>query len=134
MFKNCESQAYSLPLIFRILGYFLNMGANSCSFNKLGRFCFNTVERMLAYGYFRKNAFSFKAHVSIQCIVKLSIRIDYPFPSTLFSFYFIRHSQFESMYLLFDNSRVFFFYSSDGKLLEVWSPQPVYVRGGHQQL
>ena len=90
-------------------------------FSQFRRFYFNTVEQILAYGYFgkiRKNALPFKTHVSIKCIVKLSIRIYYPTPSTLFWFYFIRHSQFKSMYLLCDNSSILIFFGSDGKLLD----------------
>ena len=48
-----------------------------------------TVEQILAYGYIGKSgkmhvySLSFKAGVSIQCIIKLSMRIDYPTPDTL---------------------------------------------------
>ena len=112
-------------------------------FCQFGTFWFNTVKRMLADGYFGtsgnmltdSHTLSFKSRVSIeQCIAKDSIRIDCPTASTLFWFYFIRHSLFESMYLLFDNSRVFFFFSSDGKLWK--SQQPAYcnVRWIHNNL
>ena len=71
-------------------------------FSQFWRFYFNTVEHILACGYFgkiRKNALSFKAHVSMKCIVKLSIRKYYPTPSTC-------------------TSSILIFFGSDGKLLE----------------
>ena len=59
---------------------------------------------------------SFKARVSIEhCIANVSIRIDCATSSTLFWLYFIIY---KSKYVLFDNSRIFFFYRSDGELLE----------------
>ena len=96
----------------------------SCLFTffcQFRRFCFNTVEQILAYRYFgkiRENALLFKAHVSIQCIVKLSIGRDYPTSSTLFCFILSENVSLSLDMFCVTTAGFCFFYSSDGKLLE----------------
>ena len=77
-----------------------------------GRWIFLEIQEVCMHS----QPLSFKARVSIEhCIANVSIRIDCATSSTLFWLYVIRY---KSKYLLFDNRRVFFFYRSDGKVLE----------------
>ena len=95
-------------------------------FCQFGILWFKTVDRMLADGYIFGNSgsmhsqpLSFKARVSIEhCIANVSIRIDCATSSTLFWLYFIIYKSKCIVNVLFDNRRIFFFYRSDGELLE----------------
>ena len=66
----------------------------------------------------RENALLFKAHVSIHCIVKLSIGRYYPTSSTLFCFILSENVSLSLDMFCVTAAGFCFFYSSDGKLLE----------------
>ena len=116
--RNALWLAPCLFTFYRHFGRFWHMGI----FGKFGKTLLTHFHLMHVHVY-----------NDIQYITETSIRIDYPTHSTLFWFYFIRHSQFESMYLLCDNSSILFFDSSDGKLLEE-STASTCKGGCHQQL